>query len=805
MNIGSLWHDYFLSGLKRLTRPWVKIEAPEQLEQAHILSAACLTLLISLLIIAPIWVVVDPTFAAAPYISLILFITTILAYILSRTSVYYFAASLLIVATFGLIIAILTLAPGPMHGRLVILNFLLMPVILAAFFLSWRSTILAFIASFTFLIGSFFLPDVPLVVIYAQLVFFLLFSILGLVSHKLGGRYRVQLAESERVYRSLVAAMSEGIVLQARDGAILACNAAAERILGLTVDQMVGRSSIDPRWRAIHEDGSPFPGESHPAMITLKTGEPQTGIIMGVYHIDEQLRWISVNSQPLINPGETVPYAVVASFTDITERKQRERAIQEAQHRYYALFEQAQDAVFILDLHGKHLEANQRAAAMMGYSLEEMHTLSMKDVSAEVEKSTTIYGRLLAGEKIPPYERTFRRRDGTLIPVEINAELVRDLDGKPLHVQSMVRDITERKQAEAALRESETRQRALLRAIPDLMFRIHRDGTYLDYHATDPKIMLLPPEQFLGRKITDVMPPEMAQELMYHVIQVLETGQQLTYEYSLSLHSQMVDFESRMVVCGEDEVLTIVRDVTAQKKLQTQTLALSIEKERGRVLRDFVYATSHEFRTPLTIINMALAVLAQNPPEEKRVRSLTRAQLQIPRMTRLLDMILSMSTLDNEDVQLQPQTVHLHQLFSQIVAQAQRMWPQAAQRIHLITEAALPQLSLDVEWFKEAMNHLLDNAIRFTPENGVVTVKVAAQNDQVLIQICDTGIGITPEAMGHIFERFWRLDEAHTTPGFGLGLPIAQKIIQMHGGTIRVESQVGFGSTFTVVLPAKPL
>jgi diguanylate cyclase (GGDEF)-like protein/PAS domain S-box-containing protein len=146
------------------------------------------------------------------------------------------------------------------------------------------------------------------------------------------------LRESEERYRSVITAMAEGIVLQKTDGRITACNKSAERILGLTVDQMMGRTSIDPRWRAIHEDGTPFPGETHPAIVTLRTGQPQFNVVMGVHKPDSRLSWISINSQPLFKPDESKPYAVVASFTDITVRKQAEIALQQQTERERMVF-----------------------------------------------------------------------------------------------------------------------------------------------------------------------------------------------------------------------------------------------------------------------------------------------------------------------------------------------------------------------------------------------------------------------------------------------------------------------------------
>ncbi|MEG4498569.1 diguanylate cyclase [Microcoleus sp. F10-C6] len=136
-----------------------------------------------------------------------------------------------------------------------------------------------------------------------------------------------QLGESEERYRSVIATMTEGVVLQLADGEIIACNASAERIIGLTSQQMMGRTSVDLDWRTVREDGSPFPGEQHPATITLQTGKPLSNVVMGIHKADGTLTWISINSQPLFQRNECHPYAVVTTFADITERKQAEEIV----------------------------------------------------------------------------------------------------------------------------------------------------------------------------------------------------------------------------------------------------------------------------------------------------------------------------------------------------------------------------------------------------------------------------------------------------------------------------------------------
>jgi two-component system sensor histidine kinase/response regulator len=140
-------------------------------------------------------------------------------------------------------------------------------------------------------------------------------------------RAETELRESEDRYRSLVSAIAEGVVMQNREGRFLTCNHHAEQILGQSAEQLLSQSSLDPVWRTIHEDGSPFPGHDHPCMVALRNGRPSRDVVMGLLQPDESVRWISINSEPMIRPGETEPYAAVTSFSDVTKRKQTDDAL----------------------------------------------------------------------------------------------------------------------------------------------------------------------------------------------------------------------------------------------------------------------------------------------------------------------------------------------------------------------------------------------------------------------------------------------------------------------------------------------
>jgi PAS domain S-box-containing protein len=150
------------------------------------------------------------------------------------------------------------------------------------------------------------------------------------------------LRESEERYRSVIAAMQDGILMMDADGSFRSCNAAAERILGLSAEQMTGRSPHDPRWRSVREDGSPTPGDTNPAIVTLRTGRPVTDIVMGVHKPDGTLTWITVNSQPLFQADGRTLAGVAVSFEDITGRKRTEELLRQTAERLACCEEQLQ-------------------------------------------------------------------------------------------------------------------------------------------------------------------------------------------------------------------------------------------------------------------------------------------------------------------------------------------------------------------------------------------------------------------------------------------------------------------------------
>ena len=262
------------------------------------------------------------------------------------------------------------------------------------------------------------------------------------------------LVESEELRRSILRDMRAGLVAQRPDGSIFLSNQAALDILGLTEDQMTGRKSIDREWYAIHEDGSPFPGEDHPAMVSLRTGESLAGVIMGVYRPTTRDRaWILIDSVVQRNePGEIV--RVLTSFIDITERKRAEDAARASDALFRAVYQNAGLGVLLRNATTEAIEGNTTFERLIKRSSAELRELTMRELvyPEDLEASVKAHADLLAG-RVESYEleRRFVRGDGELLWGHETVSLVRDTDGTPLHVVEMIMDITDRKRMETQL------------------------------------------------------------------------------------------------------------------------------------------------------------------------------------------------------------------------------------------------------------------------------------------------------------------------------------------------------------------
>lgn len=239
-----------------------------------------------------------------------------------------------------------------------------------------------------------------------------------------------------------------------------------------------------------------------------------------------------------------------------------------------------------------------------------------------------------------------------------------------------------------------------------------------------------------------------------------------------------------------------------RRQAEKEKLDLVVQGERSKLVRDFVTALSHDFRTSLATIETSRYLadrLMQQEQYEKSITKLGAIRRAVNHMSVGFENLNAITTLNN----LQRSYCDLNELVLDVVDECLEKARQNNQMIMFQPNGYIPQLKIDAEELRRAVRELLRNALSFTPTGGVVTIRAYIANDHIDISVHDTGIGIAPEHLEHIFDLFFRVDVARgvDTGGVGLGLSVAKMIVAAHGGTIEVESVVDKGSTFTIHLP----
>ena len=415
-------------------------------------------------------------------------------------------------------------------------------------------------------------------------------------------RSQKALMESETRLRTLYETMAQGVIYMNSSGEIIHANPAAERILGVSLAQLQSRTSLDPRWHAIHEDGTPFPGETHPAMVALATGK-ENSAVMGVFDpAQEKYKWINISAIPGFRPGDDKPYQVFTTFEDITELKnsfleldktrelleikveERTQDLTKINNFQKAILDNAPIAIITTDLDGICRSINPAGEIMTGYSADKVIGKMTPLHFHDREELRQYYSKI--HENPDPTEQQifevvngaisdkttewhYVRKNGQKFPVKISHSSLIGSDGNVSGYIGLVLDVTREKEYLESLRESEAVNRAILNAVPDLMFRIHRDGTYLDSHSQNQSALYAPKELFIGKKVMEVLPPDQSRQAMQAIERAFATGQVEQYEYMLPGQDKDRYFENRIIAISDEQILSMVRDITDRKESET--------------------------------------------------------------------------------------------------------------------------------------------------------------------------------------------------------------------------------------------
>ena len=370
-------------------------------------------------------------------------------------------------------------------------------------------------------------------------------------------------------------------------------------------------------------------------------------------------------------------------------------------------------------------------------------------------------------------------------------------------------EITQRKQMEDALARERDLHHALMNNVPDWIFFKDTGSRFVRNNKTHLRFLGVSDQQdALGKTDFDFLPAEYAQRYFDEEQAIIQSGHPLiaqekqTPQQDGSLlwvsETKIPLFDESGQVIG---LAGVSRDITMRKEAEKRQTELDAEKQRVQILSSFIQAASHEFRTPLTTLNTTLYLLGKADDPVKWASHLQTATGQVEHISAMLEAMFLLSTLDS-NFTLEKKPVNVNHILRVLDTAFQAAAAEKQQTLVLQLADDLPDVAGDEIELHRAFKQLLNNALRYTLEEGTITLTTRAQDEHVIVAVRDTGIGISAEALPRVFDRFFRADPARTVRAAGLGLPIAKRIVELHQGRIEAESTLGQGSVFTVWLPA---
>ncbi|HEU4995205.1 MAG TPA: PAS domain S-box protein, partial [Gemmatimonadaceae bacterium] len=598
------------------------------------------------------------------------------------------------------------------------------------------------------------------------------------------------LRASEDRYRDLVEHSEDLVCIHDLEGRILSVNPAPARILGYSVEEVLTKNARDILAPDVRGDFDEY-------INAIQRDGVATGVLKVMTRTGEHRFWAFRNT--LRSDGVNAPI-VRGMARDVTEQLKAEKALRHSEQKFTVAFRSSPCVMAMLSEDGRFLDVNATFVTMTGYSREEVLNRTSLDVGlwADPETRATIRRKIDETGRLDNLEIDVRCKDGRIAPMVFAAELVQIGRDRLMLVAGL--DVTARKEAEA-------RHQAILKTLPDWVFLTNRDGVLLESHAKDQRLTMVPPRELVGLNVTEVMPRDLAKRVMACLHTTLRSDQTATLEYSRWMADEERFFELRSVRFDRDQVLSLVRDVTDQRRAEHRARELQEElTHAGRVmaLGTLSGSLAHEVNQPLTAITMnAYAALRLLETEEPHVEGARDALRDIMSDGRRIDDVLRRmrGLLRKERKDYGP--VDVNAVVSDVLKLVHSDFIERRISIELATGSNIPVVYGDRVQLQQVVLNILLNAAEAVgeadnAEDRIVTLTTAAIGTQVTVSVSDRGEGISGPAFDRMFDPFFTTKR----DGMGLGLSICRTIMDAHGGRISARRNADRGLTCWFVLDA---
>jgi PAS domain S-box-containing protein len=508
-------------------------------------------------------------------------------------------------------------------------------------------------------------------------------------------------------------------------------------------------------------------------------------------------------------------------FRDVTQHHEAQRALRESEERWQLAINSTHDGIWDWNLSTGSLYWSPRCKEMLGYSDATFH-MSVDTVRELIhpddrDRAWAGAARHLEG-KSDQYADEYRllHKDGSYRWVLARGLALRDASGRPVRFAGSHTDITERKRTEQALRDSEQQVRLLTDALPVLIAYVDADLRYRFNNRAYREWFDAAPHALNGRQLRDVLGEKILQQRLPHIQQALR-GETALFE-GTTMHRQRgeVACEVHYVPDIADDghtrgFVVLVQDITVRKhaeaereRLLASERAARAEAERASEAKsDFLATLSHEMRTPLTPVLLTVSMMESHPalpPDLREDIATIRRNVELE--SRLIGDLLDLTRISKGKLQLEFQDVELHPIIRSAIEICQR---EASAKLVLDLSAKRHTVRGDRTRLQQIFWNLVNNALKFTPPGGTITVRTMnLPGGQLRIEVSDTGAGIDPAVLPKLFNAFEQGDVRvqRQQAGLGLGLAISRKLAEAHGGAITARSDGrGCGATFAVDLP----
>ncbi len=551
-----------------------------------------------------------------------------------------------------------------------------------------------------------------------------------------------------------------------------------------------------------------------PSLQTLKDGKPAMEI--APYTTEEGVKgWLEVFTFPFKDSETGRIVGVIEYVRDISERKR----VEEAHRRCSNIFENAEWGVATITGNGKTLSMiNPAFATMYGYTMKELIGSPIVDLYApESQGKLQKHMRLAHKNGHHTFEAKHVRKDGTVFPVHLDVTAVKDNDGDVLYCAINVQDITERKLAEEALRESEEKVRLLLNSTAEAIYGMDKEGNCTFCNHSFLRLMGYEKEEdLLGRNLHDLIhhtrvdgtecPIEKCR-----IYESLRKGKGVRVDNEVFWRSDgssfYAEYRSYPIRRGRDVIGVVVTftDITERRKAEAKLKRYAEDlKKSNRELKEFAAVASHDLQSPLISIISALKLLKRHfkgglDPEVDGY--ITHIRERATNMLAAIRSLLKYSRLGVSARKFKPTDIEtvLNQSISDLSSDI-------TDSVAKVTHGTLPEVHGDAVLLTQLFQNLISNAIKYRGEESpLIHVSSKAEGDEWVFSVSDNGIGMAPEDIGKIFEIYHSLRTKAKYRGTGIGLATCKKIVKLHGGRIWVESALGEGSTFHLTLPITEL